>query len=179
MEPISEFITQLLDLFQKESRSLCFEKGDFILTEGQIEKNLYLIESGAVRILYLTEFDEHTIRLGYSNSMINSISSYITQKPSAFYIEALRKSQLKALPRTAITKLIGSSAQMSQAYTLFLEDLIVRQMDREIDLLTTSPSQRLERVLQRSPLLFQEVPFKYIASYLRMTPETLSRLRKS
>jgi CRP/FNR family transcriptional regulator, anaerobic regulatory protein len=55
--------------------------------------------------------------------------------------------------------------------------LVVQQMQRELDLLTASPIERYRRVIARSPQLFQEVPLKYIADYLRMTPETLSRLR--
>jgi hypothetical protein len=61
----------------------------------------------------------------------------------------------------------------------FLEEQLALQVAREIDLLTDSPTMRLERILKRSPQLFNEIPLKYIASYLRMTPETLSRIRKS
>ncbi|MCY1222048.1 hypothetical protein D9M69_651860 [compost metagenome] len=60
-----------------------------------------------------------------------------------------------------------------------LEDLVLQQIEREKDLLTHSPKERYERVLKRSPQLFQEIPNKHIANYLRMTPETLSRLKKS
>ncbi len=51
--------------------------------------------------------------------------------------------------------------------------------EREIDLLTQSPQERIERIRKRSPQVFQEIPHKYIASYLRMSPETLSRLLNS
>jgi hypothetical protein len=60
-----------------------------------------------------------------------------------------------------------------------LESLILQQMNREIDLLISSPKERFDRVLARSPRLFQEVASRYIANYLRMKPETLSRLKKS
>ena len=60
-----------------------------------------------------------------------------------------------------------------------LESLFLDQFEREIDLLTASPEERYLRVLKRSPKVFQEVPHKYIAEYLRMTPETLSRIKKS
>jgi hypothetical protein len=56
---------------------------------------------------------------------------------------------------------------------------VLQQMERERDILTSSPLERYKRVLERSPQLFQEIPNKYIASYLRMTPETLSRIKKS
>jgi hypothetical protein len=59
----------------------------------------------------------------------------------------------------------------------FLEDLVLQQLEREKDLLINAPAERYERVLKRSPKLFQEVPNKYIANYLRMSPETLSRLK--
>lgn len=60
-----------------------------------------------------------------------------------------------------------------------LENLLLQQIEREIDILTNSPKERYLRVLKRSPLLFQEIPHKHIANYLRMSPETLSRLKKS
>ena len=64
-------------------------------------------------------------------------------------------------------------------WTKILEDLILQQMEREVDILTTSPKERYLRVLKRSPQLFQEIPNKYIANYLRMSAETFSRLKKS
>lgn len=60
-----------------------------------------------------------------------------------------------------------------------MNGLLNSMLEREIDLLTSSPFERYNRILERSPQVFQEIPLKYIASYLRMTPETLSRLRKS
>jgi hypothetical protein len=75
--------------------------------------------------------------------------------------------------------LLNEHTDNLRQYVALLESLITQQIEREIDLLITSPSERLNRVLERSPNLFQEVPLKYIASYLRMTPETLSRIRNS
>jgi CRP-like cAMP-binding protein len=60
-----------------------------------------------------------------------------------------------------------------------LENLVLQQLEREIDILTNSPKERYLRVLKRSPQLFQEIPNRHIANYLRMSPETLSRLKKS
>lgn len=156
-----------------------FAKGDMILKEGDIERNLYFVETGAVRVFVLTEFEELTIRFGYKGSLINSLSSFITGKPSEFYIETIRKTTLKIISRQSLMKLVHESRESLQEYILLMESLVTQQIDREIDLLTVSPSERLKRVLQRSPNLFQEIPLKYIASYLRMTPETLSRIRNS
>ncbi|WP_369806592.1 hypothetical protein [Tenacibaculum finnmarkense] len=63
--------------------------------------------------------------------------------------------------------------------TFFLNDFMYQQIEREIDLITYSPQKRFNRIFKRSPKLFQEIPQKYIASYLRMAPETLSRILKN
>jgi CRP/FNR family transcriptional regulator, anaerobic regulatory protein len=154
-------------------------KGQFLIREGEIEKNLYLIESGLVRVFLLSEFEEQTIRFGYSGSMINSLASFIKGSPSEFYIESLRKSTVRVISKDQVQKLAYENEESQRGYIALLELSITQQIEREIDLLTASPTQRLQRVLDRSPNLFQEVPLKYIASYLRMTPETLSRIRNS
>lgn len=82
------------------------------------------------------------------------------------------------LPKINFNKYLENDPASLLLWKQILELLVYQQMEREIDLLTYSPQKRYERVLQRSPQLFQEIPSKYIASYLRMSPETLSRLKK-
>lgn len=173
------FFQDLMTLFQTEGIKKSLIKDELLLKEGQVENSLYLIESGAVRVFLLSELEETNIRFGYSGSMINSLASFLRQSPSEFYIEALRKTEIKILSREQILDFIHRSQAHLEGYTAFIESAFAQQIDREIDLLTPSPADRLGRVLKRSPNLFQEIPLKHIASYLRMTPETLSRIRKS
>lgn len=173
------FFQDLITLFQTEGIKKSLIKDELLLQEGQVENSLYFIESGAVRVFLLSELEETNIRFGYNGSMINSLASFLRQSPSEFYIEALRKTEIKILSREQILNFIHQSQAYSEGYTAFIEAAFAQQIDREIDLLTPSPADRLERVLKRSPNLFQEIPLKHIASYLRMTPETLSRIRKS
>ena len=173
------FADKLRMSFDKTAATKVISRGQFLIKEGEIERNLYLVESGALRVFYLTEFDEVTIRFGYKGSMITSLSSFIKGTPSEFYIDAIRKTALKVISKKSLTNLVNESHENLKQYTALLESLITQQTEREIDLLITSPTERLSRVLQRSPNLFQEIPLKYIASYLRMTPETLSRIRNS
>ncbi len=173
------FIQKLLDSFEKVAVEKVVSKGDFLIREGEIEKNLYFIKSGAVRLFYLSEYEEHTIRLGYDGSLINSLSSFVTARPSEFYIQALRKTTVQAISKVRLNEIVYENEESQRKYIALLENLVAQQIDREIDLLVTSPTERLQRVLERSPYLFQHIPFKYIASYLRMKPETLSRIRNS
>lgn len=169
-----DFIQNLLKAFNNVA-SVRYKKGYVITKESSIENKLYFIEEGAVKIYYRSEVNEHIIRLGYNGSIINSLTSFLKQEPSKLIIETLRETEVKVLTRDEIMEVISASND----YQMFLENLLVQQLEREVDLLQESPNERLERVLKRSPQLFQYIPLKYIASYLRMTPETLSRIRKS
>ena len=169
----------LLRTFKEKGVRKTVPKNTMLLTEGQIEKHIYFVESGAVRAFLLTEFEELTIRFGYKNSIINSLSSFIKEMPSELYIEAIRKTNIFLLNKADLHELVYANETNLRNYTAMMELLVTQQIDREIDILTASPAERLKRVLQRSPNLFQEIPLKYIASYLRMTPETLSRIRNS
>ncbi|MEX2597851.1 MAG: Crp/Fnr family transcriptional regulator, partial [Salibacteraceae bacterium] len=101
------------------------------------------------------------------------------QSPSLVYLQAIRKTVVTVFERKSFYAALEQNEKLKALYVETLETLAAQQMEREIDLLTGSPADRLKRVMKRSPQLFQEVPLKYIASYLRMTPETLSRIMNS
>ncbi len=161
-----------------DSRVLTLPKNEFLVKEGVVDQQIYYIESGAVRVFLQTEFEELTIRFGYKDSFITSLSSFVNATPSEFYIQAIRGTQVRAISKQQFQSAIDTDTRFLKLYNAILEGLVIQQLEREVDLLTASPTERLQRVLQRSPQLFQEIPSKYIASYLRMTPETLSRVRK-
>jgi len=161
------------------SSELTVAKNAFIVPEGKVDQHIYFIERGAVRVFLQSEFEELTIRFGYQGSFITSLSSFIKGTPSEFYIQAIRATKLRVISKVQFQEYIDCDDRYLKLYNAILEGLVLQQLEREIDLLTYSPSERLQRVLERSPNVFQEIPSKYIASYLRMTPETLSRIRKS
>ncbi len=172
----------LFDIIQQQEsidlEEMNLQRNEFLIQAGSIEHHFYLIQQGAVRVYRITEHEEQTIRFGYSGSIITSLTSYLTDQPSELYIQAIRKTQVFAVRKTQFKSLIEQKQEWLNIYKDMMENLMVQQMEREIDLLTFSPLERLQRVMERSPRLFQEIPAKYIASYLRMTPETLSRIRK-
>jgi CRP/FNR family transcriptional regulator, anaerobic regulatory protein len=174
-----DFAEKLHNAFELHGEKKILSKGDFLIKEGEIERKVYRVESGVVRVFLLSEFEEQTIRFGYQGSIINSLASFIRDRPSEFYIDALRKTTVSMISKEIFSSIVHSDDDGLRSYALMMESLIVQQIEREVDLLTASPTERLARVLKRSPNLFQEVPLKYIASYLRMTPETLSRIRNS
>lgn len=158
---------------------ILLKRNEYLKIAGTVETNLFYIISGSLKISTIDDFEEYIIRFGYKNNFITALDSFITEKPSEFYIQAIKKTELKVISKENYLNLINQDKELKQLWNVILQQLIVQQIEREKDILTTSPKERYNRVLHRSPQLFQEIPNKYIASYLRMSPETLSRLKKS
>ena len=169
----------LIENNQLIDREMTVERNAFLKTAGSIDTDIYFVEEGSLRVYILDENEERTIRFGYQNNILVSLDSFLTEKPSEFVIQALKKTRVKVIPKKAFMEFIYRDENNLKLWTKILEDLVIQQLEREKDLLVSSPKERYERVLRRSPILFQEVSNRHIANYLRMTPETLSRLKKS
>lgn len=154
-------------------------RNEYLKTSGSADTNLYYVVSGSLRIFVTHEEEEHTVRFAYRNELVTALDSFITGKASDFCIQAIKKTELKMIGKKSFKEFIESSAENKSHWLEILESLVFQQMERERDLLTSSSSERYRRVLERSPKLFQEIPHRHIASYLRMTPENLSRIKKS
>lgn len=175
MHILEEFVAAAREVYPIRT----FRRGSLLVSAGEIEKFVYWIEAGAVRAFFQENELEHTIRLGYTGNLITSLHSVLSDSPSEISLEVIRTSHILCVPKQYFFEFVHGQTSCQQGYYRMLEHLIQQQLEREIDLLIASPADRLARVLQRSPAVFQEIPLKYIAAYLRMSPETLSRIRKS
>lgn len=165
------------EIIALSTKSITLERNEFLKVKGSIDRNAYYVESGTLRIFISDEYEEQIIRFGYKENLIAPLDSFLTGKPSELYIQAIKKSTIKVITKPQIDAFLQVDANRN-LWIKILEDLVLQQMEREIDILTNSPRERYERVFTRSPQLFQEVPNRHIANYLRMSPETFSRLKK-
>jgi CRP-like cAMP-binding protein len=159
-------------------KAITIQRHEYVSMPGSVDTNIYYIENGSLRVYVLDNDEEQIIRFGYTDNLIVSLDSFLTNKPTVFYIQAIKKTVLKVISKKRWEEFL-SHHENQKVWTSILENLILQQLEREIDILTTSPKERYLRVLSRSPRLFQEIPHRYIANYLRMSAETLSRLKKS
>jgi CRP-like cAMP-binding protein len=150
---------------------------DFLIRSGQVEHHLYFVAEGVLRIFLPEAAEEICVGFGYAGTLLCSFPSFVEGRPSDYCIQALRGSYLLGISRGQVLALIESRPNLGRFWRTEMERAVVGRIEREIDLLLPEPQRRLDRLRARSPHLFQLVPRKYIASYLRMTPETLSRLR--
>ena len=160
-------------------KEIVLKRNEYLVTKKTKNTDLFLVEEGSLRVFIDDEEEEHTIRFGYKNSIITALDCFLTEKPTEFYIQTLKKCRVKVISKTCFNEVMQSSEENKAVWEELLQSFVYQQIEREIDLITYSPQKRFERVLKRSPQVFQEIPLKYIASYLRMTPETLSRILKT
>ncbi|UOX32669.1 Crp/Fnr family transcriptional regulator [Flavobacterium sediminilitoris] len=166
------------EIVELSDKTITLDRNEFLKVKGSIDTNIYYVESGSLRIFVLDDYEEQTIRFGYKENLIVALDSFLTGKPSNLFIQAIKKTIIKVVTKQQIQKFLETENNRN-LWMRILEDLVLQQMEREIDILTNSPKERYKRVLKRSPQLFQEIPNKHIANYLRMSAETLSRLKKS
>ncbi len=162
-------------LFQ---RTIELRRGDHLLLPGVTDPNIYYVVSGTIRYYVLVNDEEQVIRFGYAGDFASAVDTFISDRPTIFHAQALRRCTLRQIRRSDLQARILEDQELAENWRRIMSWMILGQLEREIDLLTNDPAERYRRVLARSPRLFQEIPAKYIANYLRMTPETLSRLKK-
>lgn len=155
-----------------------FEKREFLIQEGQIEHRIYFVVDGILRAFFELESQEITAAFVYSGFWSSSFGSFLSQSPSAYSIEVLEPCRALSLNRETLEVALRTSPNFAIYYRILLENVVVGMQFRERELMGSGAEERFNRFMAQSAFLTQKLPLKYIASYLSMTPETFSRLRR-
>lgn len=161
-------------LWSKHQR---LRRGDFLCAPGKIEQHVWFVNEGVLRLFYPTETDEICVGFAYADTLVCSFPSFLTQKPSAFSVQALSECRICGISRSELNQAREKWPGVARFWTQSIEYALAGIIEREIEVHTSTPEQRYAKLLDRAPHIFQQVSLKYIASYLRIAPETLSRLR--
>jgi CRP-like cAMP-binding protein len=154
-----------------------YAKGEMILNEGEVCTNIYFIIKGLVRQFYYKNGREVTEYLTYENNIVMCIESLFKEQPTRLQIEALEQTVIFGLPRKQLEEEAFNNINIEILYRKILEEsLIISQIHADLVRFETA-QERYRRLMQLQPELFLRAPLVYIASYLQMTPETLSRVR--
>ncbi len=193
MTSFEEFITQIIDIDEKEwnetdveLKKVNYKKGDIINKEGDIFRNIYIINSGIVRSYFIdNEGRDFTWYIHYSGGLANmknlfvvDYASFIKQEPSKLFFEVIEDAELFSIDFNSIQRLYNLSAKWERFGRLMADEGYYNIHHRTISLLTENAKTRYERLLKENPNLLQIVPQYYIASYLGITPQSLSRIKK-
>lgn len=159
-------------------REYAFSKGASVCAVGQVEQRFYIVRSGVQRLSFPHDGQDVCVGFGYDGSWSGEYASFISRKPARFDVVAMTDSVLLGINHDDLQRLYKDAPVMERFGRLIVEELLLGRATREIEQMSLSAEDRYDRLLARSPHLLQLVPQKDIASYLRMTPETFSRLRR-
>jgi len=168
-----------LDILESVLVPMKFAKGEMILKEGEICKNIYYIERGLVRQFYFKNNKELTEHLGVDHTIFMCIESLFKEEPTHLQVQAIEPTLVFALPKAKLEEVALHNVNIQILYRKILEEsLIISQIHADL-LRFESAQNRYKRLCKMSPQVVLRAPLVYIASYLQMTPETLSRVRSS
>lgn len=168
------------------SRELLFEtvhveklyRGQTLLKEGQICRNIYFIESGQLRTFYNKNGKEININFWFENNFATNLKSLMTEAPSDFYITANEPTTVWKFNKDQLLYLYSQSCEIESFGRKVMEQLLIKQVEHSNLFKIYTPAERYHYVEKYYPELLQRVSLSQLSSYLGISRETISRIRK-
>ena len=148
-----------------------------LLEKGKVADRLYLIRKGCLRLYFYNEGNDITFQFFFENDFVASFDSLYYHQPSSFYLESIEPTEVTVIQRDDFYRLIDESIEARKLYEEKLIERFHTYQQLFLDHIKYTPQQRYEKLVKDEPLIIQRVPQHYIASYLGITPVSLSRIR--
>lgn len=182
---INETVNQRFPEMSTESRDLLctiitrreMEKGELLLKEGQVSRHFIIVGKGMVRQFYYKNGKDVTEHFSLESDVVICIESILLQQPTRLMIEALEAGTLYMIPADQFLKLSKESWEINMFYRKMLEFSLILSQKKADSWRFETARERYLRLMADQPEVVQRAPLAHIASYLLMTPETLSRVR--
>ena len=177
---ISKYVTlsdvELEDITNK-FKSKIFKKNNYLLRQGDTCKDLVFVQKGCLRLYYLKDDIEVSVWFAFEQSSAIEIYSFISENPSNYFIQAIEDSEVLCLSKTELNKLYQYQPKMQEMMRKFWEDVILNLIVRFTALQKDSAEKRYLDLLNK-PAYLEAIPQKHLASFIGVTPTSLSRIRK-
>lgn len=167
-----------LDHFTKKLVSKKLKRKEFLLLEGEVCRTVYFVKEGCLRYFYNVDGEERTGQFFFENSWYTDYESFLSEQPSGLNIQALEPTQLWALSKSALYELYEKHPKIEQFGRIMAENAYLGVRKSNLSLRAQSPEERYLKLIEERPKVVERVSLQYIASYLGIQPESLSRIRK-
>lgn len=174
---ISPLSDKAKNALQTISKTIQLAKGDFLLEEGKVCNNLHFVEQGCLRGYYNLDGKEVTYWLSTEGMFATSFYSFISRKPSYETIRALEDSSIIAIHFDDLKSLYKDFHEIETLGRLVNERYYLQLEERTYALQFLSAKERYEKMIANNPTWLQRISLGFLASYLGITQETLSRIR--
>ncbi len=154
-------------------------KGDILIHEGDIAPSIVLVGKGMLRQYYYKNKKDVTEHFSYEGCVLMCIESMLKQEPSRLIVEAIEPTVLYEFSYNGLLKLAENSLEINRFYRKVLEFSLITSQIRADSLRFETARERYNLLMKMHPEIIKRAPLAHIASYLLMTPETLSRVRSN
>ncbi len=155
------------------------KKHQFLLNEGDVCRYVGFVNSGCLREYEIdSKGTEHILQFAIEDWWVSDLNSFLSGLPSNYNIDALEDSEVLLLERSAREGLLDNCPKMERFFRLLIEANHIATQQRIADSLSASAEERYLKFIKTYPKLLEQVPQNHIASYLGITPQSLSRIRK-
>ena len=170
-EELKEVLSQNLEIIEVPKKQL-------LLKDGQTSDYIYVVMKGLLRMYYIKDGEEVCSRFMEEERMAMSVNSFYSRKPGYEYIETIEPSILARIHHDRLYKIYNEHDEFNYIARVITEAYYIRSEERLYLIRKQSAEERYVYFIEHYPDLLQRVPLKYIATYLGITLETLSRIRK-
>ena len=157
--------------------TLAFPAKSLILKEGKVADKLYYVRSGCLRLAFNNDGKDITFQFFFPGDIVASFDSLHNGTPSLFSLESIEPSELLAIDGKALRTLIRANEAIRDEYENLLAERFHAYQQLFLSRIRNTPQQRYEELLEQNPEIVKRIPQHYIASYLGITPVSLSRIR--
>lgn len=185
MDEIRKFIDTIAPMsdsdwrfFSSKLHKTALKKHTVLLKLGAVESHLYFITKGVVRFYIPGEDADLTFGFLFENEFVTGYDSFLTQTPSEYQIETLTDSVLWKISRKDLEEVYERTSSGNNIGRKMAENMFLIKSKRELSLLSKTAEERYLDLFSDRPKLLQQIPLKYIASYIGVTPQALSRIRR-
>lgn len=157
-----------------------FDRDEFLLRAGDKEEYLYYLDTGIVRLFYDDSKTDmgRTLNFFFPKQFVCGYASFKKLLPSNVNIQAIEKVKAYRIHREKFFSLLDNDKTYMSVATEILNELFINRINKETFRLSLSPEEKYKYLLKNEPHIIQTIPLKYIASYIGITPQALSRIRK-
>ncbi|MFT7627182.1 MAG: CRP-like cAMP-binding protein [Ulvibacter sp.] len=180
LDQIADISKEDWDFFTSKLEQRVIPKKTVFLKLHEIENTISFIESGVVRLYIPKEDPDKEITFGFSfkNQFISAYDSFLTQKPSAYQLQALTETTLLSITHCDLQSVYKTTQIGNLIGRLTAERLFLIKSKREQNLLNLNAEQRYVKLFKERPEVLKLIPLKYISSYIGITAQALSRIRR-
>lgn len=148
-----------------------------LLKEGQISNKIYFIKQGSLRLWFNNDGKDITLQFFFEKSAVCSIESFMNQEPSMFTLESIEKTTMLALTKDDFRKILTQYPEIKEGFSKILFMRMGNYARLFLSRIKDTPAKRYKDLIKEHPEILKRIPQHYIASYLGITPVSLSRIR--